>query len=71
MPDGHNDNTAKQGRIIAVVIALSAGFSILAPEIVKTVGLEPRHEILIYLFSLAGFVWALVVTARLWQKTRK
>ena len=71
MSDGHSEMTAKMGRIIAIVIALSAGLSILAPEIIETVNGEPRHEILIYMFSLAGFVWALAMTWKLWQKTRK
>lgn len=71
MSDGHNQDTAKQGRIIAVVIAFAAGLSILAPEIIQTVNGEPRHEILLYLISLAAFFWALVVTWKLWQKTRK
>ena len=71
MSDGHNQDTAKQGRSVAVVIAFAAGLSILAPEIIQTVNGEPRHEILLYLISLAAFFWALVVTWKLWQKTRK
>ena len=71
MTNGHDESTAKQGRLIAIVIAFAAGLSILAPEIIDTVNGEPRHEILIYLISLAAFVWALVVTWKLWQKTRK
>ncbi len=71
MSDGHDEHTSKQGKQIAIVIALAAGLSVLAPEIVATVGLEPRHEILFYLISLAAFFWALVVTWKLWQKTRK
>jgi len=71
MSQGHDDITAKQGRIIAIIIAFAAGLSILAPEIIETVNGEPRHEILIYLISLAAFFWALVMTWKLWQKTRK
>jgi len=70
LSDNHTPDTEKQGRIIAITIALSGLLSILAPQIVKTLGIAPKYEILIYLFSLAGFVWALVVTWKLWQKTR-
>lgn len=71
MSDKHDDHTAKQGKRIAIVIAAAAILSVLTPEIVKTVELEPRHEIWFYMISLAAFFWALVVTFKLWQKTRK
>ena len=70
MADNHTPETQKEGRTIAITIAIAGLLSILAPGIVDTLGLEPRYEILIYLFSLAAFVWALVVTWKLWQKTR-
>ena len=70
MADGHNDSTAREGRIIAIVIALSAVLSIFAPNIREGLGLAPKYEILLYLISLAGFIWSLVVTWKLWQKTR-
>ncbi|MEJ6477768.1 MAG: DUF5337 family protein [Octadecabacter sp.] len=33
--------------------------------------MAPRYEILFYLFSLAGFIWSLVVTYNIWQKNHK
>ena len=71
MSDGHDEQTARTGRIVAIVIALAGVLSIFAPNIVTGLGLEPRFEILLYLFSLAAFIWSLAVTWRLWQKTRK
>ena len=70
MNDNHTSETQKEGRTIAIIIAIAGLLSILAPNIVETFGLEPRYEILFYLFSLAAFFWALVVTWKLWQKTR-
>lgn len=71
MPETSDADAAKQGRIIAVVIALAGISSIAAPWIVQVTGLGPRFEILIYLFAMAAFIWSLVVTWKLWQKTRK
>ena len=61
---------ARQGRIAALVIAGAALLSIFAPVIVSGLGLAQRYEILILLFALAAFIWALVVALRIWQKSR-
>ena len=66
----HTDETNRQGRIAALVIAAAGLGSILAPWIVAVTGLPARYEILIYLVALAAFIWSLVVTVRIWQKTR-
>ncbi len=71
MTQGHNEHTARQGRIAAVVIAAAGVLAMLAPWIVTTAGLTPRFEILMYLVSMAAFIWSLVVTLRIWQKTRQ
>ena len=70
MADNHTPQTQREGRTIAITIAIAGLLSILAPDSVTTLGLEPRYEILLYLISLAAFFWALVVTWKLWQKTR-
>ncbi|EAR49505.1 hypothetical protein OG2516_02933 [Oceanicola granulosus HTCC2516] len=67
---GHDESTARQGRQAAIAISAGGLLAILAPVIVRALGLAPRVEILLYLVSLAAFIWALVVTARIWQKTR-
>ncbi|KQI68515.1 hypothetical protein SAMN05428995_103428 [Loktanella sp. DSM 29012] len=66
----HTDDTTRQGRIAALVIAGAGLLAILAPWLVAVTGLAPRFEILFYLISLAAFIWSLVVTVRIWQKTR-
>ena len=67
----HDQEIAKEGRRVAIVIACAGLVSILAPVIVSVMGLGPRYEILIYLFALAAFFWSLVVTFQIWQKSRK
>lgn len=65
-----DDERGRQGRIIAITIAVAGLLSIFAPVIVQVLGLAPRFEILLYLISLAAFIWSLVVTWKLWQNTR-
>ena len=70
MSDRLDPKLARQGRIAALVIAGAALLSIFAPVIVNGLGLARRYEILILLFALAAFIWALVVALRIWQKSR-
>ena len=70
MSDRLDPKLARQGRIAALVIAGAALLSIFAPVIVSGLGLPARFEILILLFALAAFIWALVVAVRIWQKSR-
>ena len=60
----------KQGRTAAIVIAIAGLLSIFAPQLTRLLGAAPRVEMLFYLISLAAFIWSLVVTWKLWQKTR-
>lgn len=65
-----DQQVAAQGRQIAIVIALAGLLAIFAPVLRQALGLSPRVEMLFYLISLAAFIWSLVVTWKLWQKTR-
>lgn len=67
----HNDDTERQGRVAALVIAAAGILAMLAPWIVARTGIAPKYEILMYLVSLAAFIWSLVVTWNIWQKTRQ
>ncbi|MFZ3581300.1 DUF5337 family protein [Loktanella sp. DJP18] len=71
MADRHDQETARQGRIAAIVIAAAGVLAMLAPWIVARTGLPAKYEILMYLVSMAAFIWSLVVTLRIWQKTRQ
>ncbi|MEM6373122.1 MAG: DUF5337 family protein [Pseudomonadota bacterium] len=70
MADQLDPKLARQGRIAALVIAGAALLSMFAPVIVSGLGLPQRFEILLLLFALAAFIWALVVALRIWQKSR-
>ena len=65
------DNRNKQRRNVALVIVGAALLAVFAPVIARDAGLGIRFEILLYLFSLAAFFWALVVTWQIWQKRDK
>ncbi len=58
---------ARQGRIVALVIAAAALLALFAPRLVYLAGLPARYEMLFYFASLAAFVWALVVALRMWR----
>lgn len=70
MPQPDDQDTSRQGRHLALVIAAAGLLTIFAPMIVQGLGLAPRYEILILLIALAAFFWALVVAFQIWQKTR-
>ncbi|WP_299370224.1 DUF5337 family protein [uncultured Tateyamaria sp.] len=70
MADQLDPKLARQGRVAALVIAGAALLSIFSPVIVTGLGLPRRFEILLLLFALAAFIWALVVAIRIWQKSR-
>ncbi len=58
---------ARQGRVVAVVIALAGLLAIFAPALVTLLGLPARYEMLFYFAALAGFVWAFVVAVGMWR----
>lgn len=61
---------ARQGRVVAVVIALSGLVALLAPWIAATLGWTLRGEMLLYLAAMGGFAWALIVTVGLWRRRK-
>jgi len=56
---------AKQGRQVAIVIAAAGLLSIFAPQLTRLLGATPRIEMLFYFISLGAFIWSLVVTWKL------
>jgi hypothetical protein len=67
MSDDRDRALARRGRMVALVIAGAGLAAIFAPYIVSMTGLAPRFEFLIYLGSMAAFLWALIVTWQIWQ----
>lgn len=58
---------ARKGLITGLVIAAAGIAAMLAPWIVQVLGLGMRYEMLIYLGSIAAFIWALVNIYQLWR----
>ena len=67
MSDERDKAMARKGRITGVVIAAAALLSLLAPWIVHQLDLPIRYEMLIYLGSIAAFLWAFVNIYQLWR----
>lgn len=58
---------ARQGRIIALVIAGTAIFWIIATAMGAQLGLSQRLRALFDLMALAGFLWAFWLIFSLWR----
>lgn len=61
---------ARQGRIVAVVIAGAMLLWIGAQVLGAKLGLPPRFAFLFDLLALAAFLWALVNIFWIWRKRR-
>jgi hypothetical protein len=59
---------ARQGRIVALVIAGSMLFWIAASSVGPALGLPGRFAILIDLAVLAALLWSMIVTYQIWRK---
>lgn len=67
-PNMTEEAFARQGRIVALVIAGAGILAVIAPWIVVQLGLPDEYIMLLTLFSLAAMIWALVVAVGMWRK---
>ena len=65
-----NRAIGRQGRVVSIVIALTAVLWIGAQWLGGELGLPDKYVFLFDLFALAGFLWALIVTWQIWRKSR-
>ncbi len=69
-PDPHEQQRARQGRLVAVVLAVTMlvwmGVQLVGGEM----GWDVRYAFLFDLAALAAFFWALVVTYQIWRARR-
>ncbi len=65
--DDHDAAFARQGRVVAVVIAGGGLLALFAPALTRVFALPARYEMLFYLVALAAFLWALVAAIRMWR----
>lgn len=63
--------TAYQVRLVALVIAGTMILWIGAQWLGRMMGWEARFAFLFDLAALAGFIWALLVTYRIWRRREK
>ena len=61
---------AAQARLVALVIAVTMILWLGAQWLGGRLGWETRFAFLFDLAAMAAFVWALVVTYRIWRKRR-
>lgn len=70
MADESDRRTARTGRIVGLVIALTAalwvGVQVFGPQL----GLAGEYAFLADLAALAAFAWCLIVTYGMWRKRR-
>jgi threonine/homoserine/homoserine lactone efflux protein len=61
---------ARQGRLVAVVIAATMVLWMAATWAGGAFGWEGRYAFLFDFLALAGFMWAMIVTFQIWRKRR-
>jgi Family of unknown function (DUF5337) len=69
-PDQHDQRRARQLRLVAIVLVATMGLWLGAQFLGGKLGWEARYAFLFDLAAIAGFVWALVVTYRIWRGSR-
>lgn len=62
--------TARQARVVAMVIAATMILWMVAQWVGGELGLEARYAFLFDFLALAGFMWAMIVTYQIWRKRR-
>ena len=69
--DAEQDSSvARQGRMVALVIAATMLLWMAAQWLGGVLGLQARFVFLFDLAALAAFFWALVVTYQIWRRRR-
>ena len=62
------DQDAKQMRLVAIVIAATMVLWLLVQALGREYGWAAEWAFLADLAALAGFVWSLIVTWRIWRR---
>jgi len=62
---------ARQGRIVSLVIAGTMLLWLAAQVLGPRLGLDGKYALLVDFAALAAFVWALIVTYRIWRRRRE
>ncbi|MES2433870.1 MAG: DUF5337 domain-containing protein [Pseudomonadota bacterium] len=70
MAQGPQDHSARQTRLVALVIAGTMLLWMAGQQIGFELGLPLKYTLLLDLAALAGFIWALIVTYQIWRARR-
>ena len=65
------DKSARQSRLVALVIAGTMLLWMAGQQIGAELGLPLKYTLLLDLAALAGFIWALAVTYQIWRARRR
>jgi hypothetical protein len=66
-PTSNDARRAREARLVAIVLAATMALWLGGQWLGGQLGLEARYAFLFDLMAIAGFVWALVVTYRIWR----
>lgn len=61
---------ARQGRLVAIVIAVAFSLWLAANVAGRELGLPPEYAFLFDFAALGAFIWAIIVAIRLWRERR-
>ena len=67
---GRDQETAKQARLAAIVMAGTMILWMGAQVVGGEMGWPAKFTLLVDLAALAGFIWSLAVTYQIWRKRR-
>ncbi|HQY45116.1 MAG TPA: DUF5337 family protein [Paracoccaceae bacterium] len=70
-PSAEDLARARQGRLVALVIAWAMILWLGAQWVGGRIGLDPSYAFLFDLAALAALIWSLAVIARLWRHQKR
>lgn len=70
MAQAPQDKSARQTRLVALVIAGTMLLWMAGQQIGAELGLPLKYTFLLDLAALAGFIWAMIVTYQIWRARR-
>ena len=70
-PETRDLSLAREARLVAVIIAVTMVLWVGLQWLGGQLGWDPSYAFLFDLAALAAFIWALVVTWRIWQRQKR
>jgi spore maturation protein SpmA len=70
-PDPEPQDDRTQVKLVAIVLVGTMALWLGAQEIGREYGLPMRFALLFDLAAIAGFLWAMIVTYRIWRRRQR